>query len=76
MFLREFILGSNKLGLVENHNGHVSVVGGEDPALAGNYLAGGPYIYYGSYSTQGSVSYPSATVKQWDKHLQTAAAMP
>ena len=72
--MREFVLGDNKLGLVEEQNGHVTVIGGEDPALAGNYLSGGPDIYYGSYSTQGTVTYPSATVEAWDAHLETATA--
>ena len=52
----------------------MTVVGGEDPALEGDFLTGGPYIYYGSYSTEGTLTFPSATVEQWDKHLATLTA--
>lgn len=80
VFLREFILGSNPNGTVITSpsapSSAVSVVGGEFATLAGDYLPGGSAIFFGSFSTQGSTVWPTATVKQWDEFIQTAVPHP
>ncbi|KZW00798.1 alpha/beta-hydrolase [Exidia glandulosa HHB12029] len=56
VFLREFVLGSNATGLVLPDG---SVVGGEDLALAGDYLpAIDDPIFYGSATSQYSTVWP------------------
>ena len=69
VFLREFVLGDNAMGTVREDG---SVVGGEDPALAGAYLPGGGEIFYGSAKTEGTWTWPSATQAAWDKFIATA----
>ncbi|EIW53478.1 alpha/beta-hydrolase [Trametes versicolor FP-101664 SS1] len=70
VFLREFVLGTNKNGTVEGS----AVVGGEDATLAGDYLPGGAEIFYGSSTTSGTFMFPSATIAAWDSFLATATA--
>ncbi|CDO75095.1 hypothetical protein BN946_scf185010.g20 [Trametes cinnabarina] len=70
VFLREFVLGSNKNGTVEG----TSVVGGENSTLAGDYFPGGNEIFYGSAATQGTSTVPSATIAAWNSFLATATA--
>ena len=67
-FLREFILGNNKTGLVVDAN--TPAVGGEDPQYAVNTLAEGPEIYLGSYTTTSTYSFPTETVARWDQYIQ------
>jgi len=74
-FIREFVLGSNETGLVtESTSGRISVIGGEDPAVAGNALPGSPDIYLGSFVTTSTYTYPSKTISQWNNYLATATA--
>ncbi|KAI0822442.1 alpha/beta-hydrolase [Trametes gibbosa] len=70
VFLREFVLGSNKNGTVAG----TSVVGGENATLAGDYLSGGGEIFYGSGTTAGTSVVPSATIASWDSFLASATA--
>ncbi|RPD60993.1 alpha/beta-hydrolase [Lentinus tigrinus ALCF2SS1-7] len=80
VLFRDFILGHKNTGLVVTHkNGTVSVVGGEDPALAGDALVGQPGIYVGtgngdSITTTGTYTYPAETVAAWESYLATATA--
>ncbi|KAK7018469.1 carboxypeptidase [Favolaschia claudopus] len=71
VFIREFVLGANQTGLVDNNAN--TVVGGEDPALAGDYMPGGLAIFYGSGTTSASTVAPSATIAAWSKFIATAA---
>ncbi|KAI0634125.1 alpha/beta-hydrolase [Trametes polyzona] len=72
VFLREFVLGDNRNGSVEG----TSIVGGEEAALAGDYLPGGNKIFYGSGTTASTSTVPSATIAAWDAFLATATATP
>ena len=67
----EFILGSNTTGLVTSAGGTVSVVGGEDPALAGDAVRGQDGIFLGSVSTTSTFAYPSATIAAWNSFFAT-----
>lgn len=65
--------------MVTSENGTVSVVGGEDPALAGNALLGQPGIYIGTgvgedMTTTGTFTFPAATVAAWESFIATATA--
>ena len=71
VFLREFVLGHNPNGTVREDG---EVVGGEDPGLAREHLAGGGKVFYGSAKTEGTWMWPSATVAAWDKFIATAGA--
>ncbi|KAI0672407.1 alpha/beta-hydrolase [Trametes maxima] len=71
VFLREFVLGSNKNGTVEGPD----VVGGENATLAGDYLPGENEIFYGSATTAGTSTVPSATIAEWNSFLATATAI-
>ena len=70
VFLREFVLGDNRTGTLEADG--QTVVGGEDPALAGAFMPGGLEIYYGSATTAGTSTVPSATAAEWEAFIQTA----
>ncbi|KAF9258269.1 alpha/beta-hydrolase [Marasmius fiardii PR-910] len=76
IFLREFILGDNSTGLVEdNGNGGITVVGGEDPSLTGAILsADTAAIFYGKGRTASSSFAPTATIAGWRSFIQTATA--
>src|SRR5262249_7111161 len=76
-FVREFVLGNNKAGtVVKTTTGGVSVVGGEDPALAADIIEGRPEIYYGAGATQSTYVFPSATRAAWKafRAQETASA--
>ena len=65
VFLREFVLGNNKLGsVISPKPGITAVVGGEDPKLAG-VLRGQDGIYYGKGATQSTYFFPQATRDAW-----------
>ncbi|KZP30592.1 alpha/beta-hydrolase [Athelia psychrophila] len=68
--LREFILGSNRTGLVTQTSS--PAVGGESVSLAAEILPGGA-IYVGSGTTQSTYYAPTATVKAWNAFITTAA---
>ncbi|RPD60985.1 alpha/beta-hydrolase [Lentinus tigrinus ALCF2SS1-7] len=80
VLFRDFILGNSDTGLVVTFdNGTVSVVGGEDPALAADALVGKPGIYVGagvgdSITTTGTYTYPTETVAVWQSYIATATA--
>jgi carboxypeptidase D len=79
VFLREFILGSNTTGLVEDTSGdgdEVVVVGGEDPVLADDVLPGTNVIFYGSGTTASSLVIPSETFASWSRFIATVTAEP
>lgn len=59
--MREFVLGTNRTGLVTSPN--ATAVGGEDPKFSG--ILTGSEIYTGSSKTEGTFKYPSATVAAW-----------
>ena len=71
-FLREFVLGDNKTGLVTDAN--TPAVGGEDPKYAVNTLAEGPEVYQGSYTTTSTYYFPTETVARWDRYVQESSA--
>ncbi|RDX42857.1 alpha/beta-hydrolase [Lentinus brumalis] len=71
VFLREFVLGSNRNGTVVNSiTGEV--VGGENKTLAGDFMPGGDEIFYGSAKTEGTSTVPSATIAAWESFIATA----
>lgn len=71
VFLREFVLGSNRNGtVVDPSTGEV--VGGENRTLAGDFMPGGDKIYYGSAKTEGTSTIPSATMAAWESFIATA----
>ncbi|KAJ7474691.1 alpha/beta-hydrolase [Mycena latifolia] len=75
-FVRDFVLGSNTTGLVDNNAG--SVAGGEDPKLQQDILPGNTVIFYGdgdSGKTTLSTVVPSATLAAWNGFLATATAI-
>ncbi|CDO69768.1 hypothetical protein BN946_scf184766.g13 [Trametes cinnabarina] len=74
ILLRDFILGNNQTGLVTNSSGTVSVVGGESSSLAVDAIPGQLGIYVGSFSTQSTYTYPSATIAAWSNYIVTATA--
>ncbi|TBU47608.1 alpha/beta-hydrolase [Dichomitus squalens] len=74
--LREFILGSNKTGLVTmGPDGDIDVEGGEDVALAIDALPGQSGIAVGSITTTGTFFYPAATVAAWEVFIATATVL-
>ena len=72
VFLREFVLGNNRNGTVSG----AVVVGGEDKALAGEFLPGGNEIFFGSSATQGTSTIPAATQAAWSSFIATATVLP
>jgi carboxypeptidase D len=68
-FVRDFLLGNNQTGLVQNFNGTISVVGGENPTLEQAAIPGQRGIYYGSSITQGTTEWPTATVQQFATYI-------
>ena len=70
--LREFILGSNQTGQVIKTPSGVVVVGGEDPSLSGSALPGQTAIFTGSGMTEGSYTFPTATIDAWESFIATA----
>ncbi|KAF7361130.1 Carboxypeptidase [Mycena sanguinolenta] len=75
VFVREFVLGSNQTGLVNNDTG--SVVGGESAPLVGDVMPGGLAIFYGDgdfATTTASTIAPSATLAAWSEFIATATA--
>ena len=71
VFLREFVLGDSRNGTVLEDG---TVVGGEDATLAGEFLAGGNEIFYGSAKTEGTYTIPTATIAVWENFIATATA--
>ncbi|PSR78207.1 hypothetical protein PHLCEN_2v7539 [Hermanssonia centrifuga] len=68
-FVREFVLGNNQTGLVMNASGSTSVVGGENPTLEQTAIPGQLGIAYGSMSTEGLYTFPTATVAAWQSYV-------
>ncbi|KAE9402737.1 alpha/beta-hydrolase [Gymnopus androsaceus JB14] len=73
VFLREFILGSNKTGFIDGT--HAVPVGGEDPVLAEDVMSGTTVIFYGQGTTASSLVVPSETLASWSSFLATATAV-
>lgn len=73
-FLREFVLGNNKQGLVVGSGDYVTVIGGENSTLAGQNLPAADEIYYGSATTQSTYIAPSATRAAWKAFIRTETA--
>lgn len=73
VFLREFILGDNQTGLVIDGS-TASVVGGESHPLTGDVLPGTSVIFGGNISTTTTITYPAATVSQWDSFVSSLNA--
>ncbi|KAF5358649.1 hypothetical protein D9758_007744 [Tetrapyrgos nigripes] len=72
VFLREFILGNNKTGLVEDSG---NVVGGEVASLSADIFPGINSIFYGTgpqATTTGTLTFPSETWASWSSFLATA----
>ncbi|GJE99869.1 carboxypeptidase [Phanerochaete sordida] len=68
-FFREFVLGSNRTGLVVTEGGSTSVVGGENPTLQQTAIPGQHAIYYGSSKTEGSTVWPRETIAAFQSHI-------
>ena len=66
---REFIFGSNTAGLVTSSG---SVVGGENPSLAADYLRGTGALFVGSGARQSTYVFPSATIAAWNSFITGA----
>lgn len=67
------MFGHNTTGLVTTGaNGVVTVIGGENHTLAAAALPGQLGIYYGSLTTQGTYTAPSATIAAWESFIFTA----
>ncbi|KAF8659838.1 hypothetical protein AX16_001723 [Volvariella volvacea WC 439] len=76
-FFREFVLGSNEIGLVvSDDDGATRVIGGQDPALAGTVLPGADAIYMGSGTTESTYFWPQRTVDAWREYIATETAAP
>ena len=61
--------------MVTTTRGHTTVIGGEDEGFSG-VVTGQAGIYYGSYSAEGTYTYPSPTVQAWQSFIATATAKP
>ncbi|KAJ6511202.1 alpha/beta-hydrolase [Mycena sanguinolenta] len=75
VFIREFVLGSNQTGLVNNGTGNV--VGGGSAPLEADVMPGGLAIFYGdgdSATTTESTIAPSATLSAWSAFIASATA--
>lgn len=73
VFLREFVLGSNRTGFFDNTTN--SVTGGEDVTVfANNIMAGQTSIFVGAGKTESAMVYPSATIEAWASFTQTGVA--
>ncbi|KAF7799721.1 hypothetical protein EIP86_010963 [Pleurotus ostreatoroseus] len=68
-FVREFLLGNNQTGLVQSSNGSVTVVGGENPSLQQLVIPGQAGIAYGSMTTEGLTTWPTATVAAFESYV-------
>ncbi|KAF9461223.1 Alpha/Beta hydrolase protein [Collybia nuda] len=75
-FLREFVLGNNKQGLVTKIAGKTLVIGGENTALAADTLPGSDGIRYGPGSDPSTYVAPAATRAAWQSFIRTATASP
>lgn len=73
-FLREFVLGNNKQGLVVGSGDYATVIGGENSTLAGENIPAADEIYYGSATTQSTYIAPSATRAAWKAFIRTETA--
>jgi len=62
-FIREFVLGNNKTGLVLEP--YDIVEGGQDPEFVADVLPGQDEIYYGPGVTLSTFVFPSATIAAW-----------
>jgi carboxypeptidase D len=74
--VRDFVLGSNTTGLVDNNSG--SVAGGEDPGLKADALPGNSAIYHWASKAGGAIASavaPSATRAAWDAFIATATGV-
>lgn len=72
---REFILGNNQTGLLDNSRN--VAVGGEDPSILigpNNILPGETSILFGSGTRTSFYAAPSATVASWNSFFATVAA--
>lgn len=70
-FLREFVLGNNKTGLVTDAS--TPAIGGEVPEYTASTLAEGPEIYVGSYTTTSTYFYPKETISSWGRYVQNGS---
>jgi len=73
-FLREFVLGNNKQGLVVGSGDYFTVIGGENSTLAGENIPAADEIYYGSATAQSTYIAPSATRAAWKTFIRTETA--
>ena len=71
MLIRDFVLGNSTLGLVTSAD--TPAVGGEDPALALPYLSEPPVVYFGSYTTQSTYTFPAATVDAFYAYVTSSS---
>ena len=77
MFLREFVLGNNRTGLVTKAaTGEVVVIGGTNSTLSQDVLPGGDEIYYGPGAKISTYVFPSSTRAAWKSFIQTETALP
>ncbi|TFK39879.1 Alpha/Beta hydrolase protein [Crucibulum laeve] len=75
-FVREFLFGKNKTGLVTtSRTGATNVVGGEDPKFMATNIPGGDKIYYGVGATQSTYLFPPATRTAWKTFISEETAI-
>lgn len=70
--MREFVLGSNKTGSLEQYDNTTVVVGGENPTLQQNAIPGQLGIVYGSPMNNSTFVWPSATRVAFESHVKQA----
>ena len=63
------MLNNNQTGLVQNGSDTVSVIGGENPTLQQSVILGQSGIAYGSATTQGLTTWPTATVAAFESYV-------
>jgi carboxypeptidase D len=70
--MRDFVFGSNQTGLVTSDN---NVVGGQDPALAGDVFPAPDGIVVGtSGSATGTYTAPTASIAAWKSFIGEVVA--
>ena len=68
--MREFVLGSNTTGSLEQDGNTTVVVGGENPTLQQDAIPGQLGIVYGSPENNSTFIWPSATRAAFESHVQ------
>ena len=68
-FVQDFVVGNSQAGSMIEVNGLMTVIGGENPTMNQSAIPGQAGIGYGSYSTSGLYTYPTAAVAVFYDHI-------